>query len=460
MALAALLDLVSRRDKNVLAHDEEILATGSFPPEGRGTSLAPRSVGVDNVESDNTWSVPRSRRLIQQDIPNLGTVALKPASIDNVLEAHEVAAKSEEAVRPAAFANSLLASILVAPEMSPEVVGGLQDPVATILVEMAADVLNIRQEFDGVPADRPSRERLYTAHRQYERAQVGQLKASIEGSLGASLEQVYGSAAEMVRQLDLPQGRVKEIVDASRQMSAINTAITSLSSSPEIVRAAEEMRKFQESLKQGTQPIRKMIEDLGRIKLPEPFLSDILISSGLNSAILHSPTYPLPAVAPVRSKQEILARARDVERRRLLDAYDIISTLEQAVRELIEAKLREAHGNQWWKHGVPEAVRTGCEKRKQEKEGPFEASYHPIYYAYVGDYRTVITKRDNWDTSFAAIFGNKAELEVSMNRIGRVRDPVAHSRPISDEDYQLLVAEAKWLTVRIGRFSQRGASSC
>lgn len=137
--------------------------------------------------------------------------------------------------------------------------------------------------------------------------------------------------------------------------------------------------------------------------------------------------------------------------RRQLDAYGILSRLEQDLRKLIENKLRESYGDRWWKQGVPEKVRTDCEERKQIKEKPSESSYLPICYAHFNDYKEIILKRDNWKTLFRAIFANKSEVETCFSWVVRVRDPVAHIRPVSDDHHLQFRAAARRLQSAITR---------
>lgn len=146
-----------------------------------------------------------------------------------------------------------------------------------------------------------------------------------------------------------------------------------------------------------------------------------------------------------------LLKAINNDEERLKEAYGIISHLEQSLRSVIETKLRMMHGEHWWKRGVPEQVRTDCEQRKKDKEKPGEAGHHPINYAYVDNYKTIIVKRDNWDTVFQAAFGDRTKVEASFSWVAKVRDAIAHTRPIADDDYRMFAASAYWLQSAIDR---------
>jgi hypothetical protein len=136
---------------------------------------------------------------------------------------------------------------------------------------------------------------------------------------------------------------------------------------------------------------------------------------------------------------------KDIQQRRLKEAYGVLSRLEQSLRNLIQAKLREVYGDSWWERGVPDQVRGSCEQRKQEKEKPEEALHHPIYYAYVDDYRSIIMRHNNWRDVFAPVFVKRTELEACFAWVTRVRDAVAHVRPLSEEDLKNFLFGAQWL---------------
>ncbi len=176
-----------------------------------------------------------------------------------------------------------------------------------------------------------------------------------------------------------------------------------------------------------------------------------MVLSGLNSPLVHTPTYIFPKIEPVRKKEELQRRAEDAVQRRLVDAYDILSQLELSLRNLIEIKLREMYGDRWWKHGVPETVRRECEERKHREETPFEAGHHPIHYAYLGHCKDIIMRGDNWKAGFSAVFGKRTEFEVFIDWVQKVRLPIGHSRPISDDNYLYFTASARWLQTAIDR---------
>jgi hypothetical protein len=314
--------------------------------------------------------------------------------------------------------------------------------------------LSIREEFDAISTDLPPRERLYQACHESTRA----LFAELSDALAKAVAPIQEQMSEVLSRLTIPNVVLESISQSFRQMAAVKLRIAipeyrwPVPFSADMARLSEMQQSIQESWTASIgQPIQSLVAELDRIKPPEPFLSQGLLVSRLNSPLIHSPTYILPTVQVPYTEDEIEEYAEDALHQRLVDAYDILSHLEQPLRALIEYKLCEIHGEHWWKRGVPEVVRTACEERKLAKEKPLEASHHAILYAYVDDYKTIIVKRDNWSNAFSDVFGNKTELEASFAWVGKARDAVAHVRPLSDDDYLWFVAGARWLQVAISR---------
>ena len=103
------------------------------------------------------------------------------------------------------------------------------------------------------------------------------------------------------------------LIDAVRKMGALNLriSVTKLPSdlfttiaqvardhqiglSPGI---SEVMQGLQESIldvvRLSKEPFQKIVEQIAQVQLPEPYLSSALITSGLNSPILHSTSYSI-----------------------------------------------------------------------------------------------------------------------------------------------------------------------
>jgi len=192
-----------------------------------------------------------------------------------------------------------------------------------------------------------------------------------------------------------------------------------------------------------------VFRNIQRIRLPEPFLSDALIATRFNSPMLHTPTYSFPQLQAIETADDLQQRAERNRQQRLLDAYDMILNLELRLREFIETELRKVYDDEWWRCGLPDQIRKDCEALKQEKEERSSTGYPPLYYAYIDDYKTIIVRRDNWKQIFRRFFINKQETETCFLWLGRVRPSVAHSRPLSDNDFLMLTAACNWIHTAI-----------
>ena len=177
-----------------------------------------------------------------------------------------------------------------------------------------------------------------------------------------------------------------------------------------------------------TGPFKNIAESVKSLNIPSSLLPNVLFESGVNTPQIHTPTYEISAfVEPIMA---------ETDRRRNLDAYDALLTLEQELRELIRTELRKLSGQRWWKQRVPSEIRLGCESRKQKREqDTFAARRHPIEYAYVDDYRSIIVRTDNWDDVFSRVFGRKIEVEPCFLWANQGRVDIGHSRMLSDDTY-------------------------
>ena len=63
------------------------------------------------------------------------------------------------------------------------------------------------------------------------------------------------------------------------------------------------------------EPLTSLVDAITSIKLPEPYLFNALIGSGLNSSIIHSPTYILPEMVPIYADTELDEIAANTNRR-------------------------------------------------------------------------------------------------------------------------------------------------
>jgi hypothetical protein len=124
--------------------------------------------------------------------------------------------------------------------------------------------------------------------------------------------------------------------------------------------------------------------------------------------------------------------------------------LERKLRAFIDAKMTAAVGPKWVRQRVNQKVREKWEEAREADRvaGRPEASL--IEYADFGEYRSIITQGDNWRDAFEAACGRKEAIGELLTRLGAVRNPSAHVRPVSVEDVLTLRVDGRRLYVWMG----------
>ena len=126
-------------------------------------STSPPDPRVEQPRTPPTRGASRKVPLILREVPGIGRVALRPSvSLNTIIEAERQSDLLPAQDRPAAFTNSLIASMLVEPQFG-QALASLSDEAVTPLVKIAVNALNIRKAFEDQPSTLPSRERLFNA---------------------------------------------------------------------------------------------------------------------------------------------------------------------------------------------------------------------------------------------------------------------------------------------------------
>ncbi len=373
---------------------------------------------------------------IKKTISGLGDVEIRPyLTIRDIRDAEDLIDQSSKEDAPNIFTNFIVSISLVSPKLTVEDVNNLSpDTLIEIVETILADLLEIQEEFDDASDITSIKDRFLRAYLENEKKLYKEFSESIQKNLKPFRE----LAETTVKQSGIYEA-LNQFGNVVEKLGIVSTQNTFADKFPGMIAFLNAM----------VEPMQNIMKDVVKFNLPEPFLSNALIASNINSPIIHSPTYEILPISIPNTEEGLAESAKDAHRRRLVDAYDILSNLELSLREFIEASLSEIHQGSWWKRAVPEDVRKDCEQRKAEKEKPKGASHHPLSYAYVHDYRKIIMRGDNWKQVFSKVFDNKTELEASFNWVSNVRDAVAHTRPISDDDYLMFTAGAHWLQSRI-----------
>jgi len=124
------------------------------------------------------------------------------------------------------------------------------------------------------------------------------------------------------------------------------------------------------------------------------------------------------------------------------EAYQLLKTLENALRNFIQTKLTSIDHN-WWEKRIPEEVQMKANRRKMIDERLYpwhvqKKKLHPIHYVDFSDYVKIITFDKNWRQVFQKFFKNKLFLVTKLKELEPIRRAIAHSKDISTKDLQKL----------------------
>jgi hypothetical protein len=134
--------------------------------------------------------------------------------------------------------------------------------------------------------------------------------------------------------------------------------------------------------------------------------------------------------------------------RRMADFYVQYYALENTIRRLIQERLFEDHGANWWDDRVPEGVRHAVkDKQDKEKETVLASrAEDPLEFANFGELITIIDS--NW-SSFDDTIRSRKAMQQTLSQFNQIRNVIAHSCRLSENDIarmKLLIKD--WLNIQ------------
>ena len=117
-----------------------------------------------------------------------------------------------------------------------------------------------------------------------------------------------------------------------------------------------------------------------------------------------------------------------------LPAFLAIFCLENAVRELIEDRMKETHGSDWWETSVPEKVKTKVATRKAsegENRWHMQRGASDILYTDFGDLFAII--RNNY-SDFDDLFPDENWISSRLTELEKSRNIIAHSNVLDSRE--------------------------
>jgi DNA sulfur modification protein DndB len=125
---------------------------------------------------------------------------------------------------------------------------------------------------------------------------------------------------------------------------------------------------------------------------------------------------------------------------------------EKYFRDFLIEILKENHGEKWWKLGVPGDLKKVLDEqwKKDRKRNPHlgrckKPNRRKFEYLDLGKALSLVVNNQNWDI-FEPVFGSKESLTRRIKDVMVLRNPVAHTRKIDDQDVIDGIAGLLWLS--------------
>jgi hypothetical protein len=166
----------------------------------------------------------------------------------------------------------------------------------------------------------------------------------------------------------------------------------------------------------------------------------------------------LRALRKTLQKQGIAIRREDLAvyltlrdaRVALGDMYEMVRDIELALHDRIRAAFEQAFGENWWREGVPAAVRAECAGLYEHDPEP---APHAFSYTTLIHLREILDKR--WDVlapAFAEAASDRKRLLSDLVTLNRIRNAVMHPvrrAAFTDREFLFVRDFARRLAVRV-----------
>jgi DNA sulfur modification protein DndB len=142
------------------------------------------------------------------------------------------------------------------------------------------------------------------------------------------------------------------------------------------------------------------------------------------------------------------------------ESFKMIRDLETHMKEEFRNKLKQFHGDSWFKSGLPKNVYDESIKRAADKN--YEAKtksdeVEPWDCLNIIDYRKIASYGRNWSEIFEKQFTKPGEEKISggkdtktswMQKLERIRNQNFHSYSVKEDEYEFLCELYEWLIER------------
>lgn len=112
--------------------------------------------------------------------------------------------------------------------------------------------------------------------------------------------------------------------------------------------------------------------------------------------------------------------------------FAFVNQIEQRLRAHIEQEMNNTFGDNWILARISEHVRNEWVSRRDKARSKGEPEFNLIHYAELIELKDIMIGKKTWSNLFSNRFGIKEHFITAMDRLHAVRNPLAHSRPISN----------------------------
>lgn len=135
---------------------------------------------------------------------------------------------------------------------------------------------------------------------------------------------------------------------------------------------------------------------------------------------------------------------------KMASVYQAFFCFENSVRELVEARLKEQMGADWWQNGTTTRIRHRAESRKTKEQanrwhGPRGES--EIDYADFGDLSLIVT--NNWEL-FEDLFPDQDWVRTRLSDLEMSRNVIAHNGVLNGREITRITLYLKDWVMQVG----------
>jgi hypothetical protein len=187
--------------------------------------------------------------------------------------------------------------------------------------------------------------------------------------------------------------------------------------------------------------------------LPEPaFTQSLNLSEIIGTNLLAFPSIPKETAEPSADEEE---KPFETVKQRMVSTYDILLTFEIQLRDSLIAAMTDRFGPKWDIQRVPGPILNSWRRKRQEAVNRSEPVQPLIHYADFTDYVQIVIRKDNWNEIFSPAFCNLDDAKVSFQRLHPIRLCTMHARPITKDDFLLLLVETQRILKALGNLKKQ-----